>query len=186
MKVAILATSRSGHNWIGEMIKSWGPYDEVMPLTNVEPHLLYQHDITGVRKVIVIRDFKNFLASSLKALNFYGETWKVNIARKIKAYRTIVEEIKMPKYYRPHTVIYYDIFIRERDYRKKICQELGGEYTEDKLGFVPNEGNGSSFDGFEYQGIGQRMKNRQRHEQILETEWVDVYNELLKENEDVI
>ena len=185
MKLALLATSRSGHNFVADMIESWLPDVKIHNLENVLPETLHQHDIDGARRVIVIREFKNFLASSLKALNIKGDTWDVNIARKIKAYRAIKAEIDEPKYFGFFTVIEYDKFVEDQEYRKQICKELGGEYNEDKLGIVPNEGNGSSFDGFMYQGVGHKMKTRERYKEILNTDWADIYNRLLDENKDL-
>lgn len=186
MKISILSTSRSGHNFIKEVIKSWLPDITFEMLENVLPEHIYQHDTQGSKKLIVIRDFKNFLASSLKALSLTNGTWEVNIARKIEAYRTIKKEAENPKYYENATVIYYNRFVEDQDYRIVLCNELGGEYTEKKLGFVPNEGNGSSFNGFEFQGKGQRMKTQERYLEILETEWKDIYNDILKENKDLV
>jgi len=184
MKVSILSTSRSGHNFIKAMIKSWLPDVEFEMLENVLPTHVYQHDTKGTKKLIVIRDFKNFLASSLKALSLTNGTWEVNIARKIEAYKAIKAEAENPKYYKNATVIDYDKFVADEEYRENICDDVGGEYTEKKLNYVPNEGNGSSFDGFELQGKGQTMNTRERHLEILETEWKDIYLTLMKEYED--
>ena len=184
MEIAVLSTSRSGHNFIIEMIKSWLPGVKIQKLENAIPEDLHYHQVGGKKKLIVIRDFKNFLASSLKALTS-ASPWRENIEGKINAYRLIKEEAKHPKYYIHSTVIYYDKFVKDRKYREALCKELGGEYTEEKLNYVPNEGNGSSFNGFELQGKGSEMATRDRHKEILKTEWANIYKDLLEQNKDL-
>jgi len=184
-KISLLSTSRSGHNFVKEVIQSWLPGIEFIVLENVLSENIHQYPIKGTKKLIVIRDFENFLASSLKSLNINGETWKVNIDRKIAAYRSILGEVKHPTNYKHARVIDYITFVKSRVYREDLCRELGGTYTEEKLGHVPNEGNGSSFDGFELQGKGQEMRTWERKIEILNTEWAKIYKTLLKENKDL-
>lgn len=184
-KISLLATSRSGHNFIKEVIESWLPGIEFVMLENVLSEHIHQYPTKGTKKLIIIRDFENFLASSLKALGINNGTWDVNIDRKIKAYRSILGEIKEPTNFKNARVVDYTAFMKNEAYRRELCEELGGTYTEEKLNYVPNEGNGSSFDGFELQGRGQEMRTWERKIEILQTEWADIYLTLLKENKDL-
>jgi len=190
-KLAILATSRSGHNFIGGVIHSWFDYKpELVHMTNALPENIVEYGLENEDKlIIVIRDFPNFLASSLKSyLDFHGAEsgkWAVSIAHKIKAYKAILKYAMHPeKYYYPDVIISYQWFAKSRTYREAICKKLGGIYTEERLGFVSSEGNGSSWDKLSYQGKGNEMRTGDRAEQILETEWAPIYIGVLEDNAD--
>jgi hypothetical protein len=149
---------------------------------------LYNLDPRGLR-TIVIRDFKNTLASSIKSyLGTHGHdsAWRENFKITIGSYWAQVEEAITGEYYDAHTIIYYDRFCEDQAYREGICELLGGTYSESRMGFVSSEGAGSSFDKLTLQGEGQKMRTRERHEQILETEWADVYQEVLGENKELM
>jgi len=192
VELSMLSTTISGHTFIKEVIESWGDYN-IIVMENTLPKEIYKYrlDVDNL-KVIVIRDFRNFLASSIKSkVNAYEMSsnfvWSEEyLVPHITAYRAIIEEAIYKEYYDADVVISYDIFCEDQTYRKGICDLLGGTYTEERLGFVPKEGNGSSFDQLSMQGEGQKMKTRDRHEQILETEWAEVYLKLLNENEDLM
>jgi hypothetical protein len=189
VELSILSTTRSGHNFIKEVIESWGDYkvtvmERALPINIHQYHL----DPRGLR-VIVIRDFKNCIASSIKSfLDAHGRDsgWRDNISTTVDAYWAQVEEAIIEEYYDAHTIIYYDRFCEDQTYREVICALLGGTYTESRLGYVSNEGNGSSWDKLSLQGEGQKMRTRDRHEQILETEWVDIYTQVLEENKELM
>jgi len=196
-KLGILATSRSGHNWVGEVIHSWfetsveGYWPDVVHMTNALPENIEEYGLENEDKlIIVIRDFPNFLASSLKTfLDAHGaeneELWRASIGQKIKAYKAILEYAMDPKkYYYPDAIISYQHFTKSRKYREAICKKLGGIYTEKALGFVSTEGMGSSWDKLEYQGRGQEMDVHRRCEQIFDTEWESIYIGVYKDNEE--
>ena len=188
MELSILSTTRSGHNFIKEVIESWGDYN-VTVMERAMPEHIYQYklDSKGLR-VIVIRDFKNCVASSIKSYLSKPAgregPWRDNFKVTFGSYWAHVKEAVNPEYYDAHLIIYYDRFCEDQAYRESICAQLGGKYTEDRLGFVSNEGHGSSWDKLTMQGEGQKMKTRNRHEQILETEWVDIYLQVLEENKE--
>jgi len=50
----------------------------------------------------------------------------------------------------------YNKWIFDRSYRKEICQNLGGTYTEGTLDVIPKQGFGSSFEGWR----GKHLKDR--------------------------
>ena len=185
----MLSTTRSGHNFIKEVIESWGDYD-ITVMENCLPEKVYQYklDMRSPR-VIVIREFRNFVASSIKSYaDAHGPTsaWRESIDYKVNAYRAILEEAKTKEYYDADIVIFYDEFCESQKYRQWVCRQLGGTYTEERLGFVSNEGDGSSFDKLSMQGEGDKMKTRDRYKQILETRWAYMYLEVLGANEDLV
>lgn len=47
----------------------------------------------------------------------------------------------------PASVILFNRWVEDREYRKQICASLGGTYSEATLDDVPKAGGGSSFDG---------------------------------------
>ena len=189
-KLSMLSTTRSGHNFIKGVIESWLPGVKITVMENALPEHVYQYKLDAHSlRVIVIRDFRDFLASSLKSkLDFCGLSgpWRESIELKIKVYRAILVESIEPEFYDADVVIRYEQFCIDRFYRQLICDQLRGTYTEDMLGHVSDEGNGSSFDKLEYQGKGQEMTTRARHVQILETEWADQYREYLALNDDLV
>jgi hypothetical protein len=190
MKLSILSTTRSGHNFIKEVIESWVPGIVITVMENTLPENIYQYKLDAhSSRVIVVRDFKNFLASSIKikADNFGPDgTLRESMEHKLVAYRAILGEALTGHYYDADMIISYDRFCEDQNYRQGICAQLGGTYTEDRLGFVSDEGNGSSFDKFTMQGKGDQMETRSRHEQILKTKWAYIYLELLEENTDLV
>lgn len=174
----VIGTSRSGHSWVYEVIKSWLPEEEIKLFTNLSKEDL--NNIFPVSAVKVVREFDNFLASSIMALAPVKTKEKLEIAmrRRIEAWKAI-------KDYDCYVSINYDRFVIDREYREAICQVLYGKYTEEKLGYVPSDSKGSSFDQLKYQGEGYKMKVLDRKNQILETEYKDIYLKYLKEYGDI-
>lgn len=189
-EIAMLSTTRSGHNFIKEVIESWVPGVKITVLERTLPEHIYQYKLNPHTSVVlVIRDFRNFLASSIMSyLTEHGRNsaWRENIELSIKAYKAQIEEVFDRQYVDLNMIIFYDQFCIDQDYRQEICKELGGEYTEERLNYVSSEGNGSSFDNLKYQGKGSQMKTRERHLQILDTEWVDIYQEMFKKYEPLL
>ena len=48
--ISVLATARSGHHWVGSVIKSWFTDEEVSYLTNVLPTDLKNHKIGKIKQ----------------------------------------------------------------------------------------------------------------------------------------
>jgi len=115
-----------------------------------------------------------------------GSAWRENIELGVSAYKAQIEEVFDKEYVDIDMIIFYDQFCTDQDYRQEICKELGGKYTEERLDYVSSEGNGSSFDKFKYQGKGSQMKTRERYIQILDTEWVDIYQEMFNKYESLL
>lgn len=190
MKISVLATVRSGHNFIIQNIRSWFKEDikvidiEDVTLDNIQFYDTKRSDY----KIIVVRSFLNFLASVIKwEINRNGltEETKSRVVRRVLIYNEILEEITSPKHFNADLVIFYDRFCKDQVYRQYICKQLNGEYNENKLNYVSEEGNGSSFDGFSYQGKGSKMKTTDRFLQI-EDEHKVIFEEIVEQNKDVL
>ena len=190
MKLSMLSTTRSGHNFIKEVIESWGDYN-ITVMERTMPDQIHQYNLNPRDlRVIVIRDFKNCLASSVMSYLSKpypsNQLWRDNFKVTFGAYWAQVKEAVESEYYDAHVIIYYDRFCEDQAYRRGICARLGGTYTEDRMGFVSSEGDGSSWDKLTLQGEGQKMRTRDRHEQILETEHADVYLQVLEEYKELM
>lgn len=75
---------------------------------------------------------------------------------------------------------YYDEFFLSREYRKNICDKVGGTYNESKLNKVTRAGKYSTFDGEKFQGRAQQMNVLERYK-----EWKpehDKYLHILREH----
>jgi len=71
--------------------------------------------------------------------------------------------------------IYYNDFFKSNEYRKSICENLGGVYNESELNYVTKGGGYSTFDKDKFQGSGQQMNVLERYK-----EWKPEHHEYLK------
>jgi len=155
-----IATKRSGHTWVGRMIKSWLPDAKYHDLENAPP----ARAVTPVNDgfmVFQLRDFLNWFAS------YYTHQNKHNGYKIVKHYQNMMQVFYHPNRLSDNTVrVYYDDFFCQKSYRESICNQLGGIYTERELDGVKNNGNGSSFDGMSYDGNAQEMDVLYRYQQV--------------------
>ena len=106
--------------------------------------------ITG-RKVIIIRDPRNMVASRLKIMK------NININK-------LPYKLKIWEYHALDTVAYkiiFDKWFLDEKYREKICDDLGLTFTDEGLNEVFLHG-ASSFDEFKFDGNAQSMKVTER------------------------
>jgi hypothetical protein len=188
-QIVTLSTSRSGHNFILNNVLSWFPGKNFIHynLENTLPHLIPTQNLKPGIRLIIVRDFMNWLASLhihlWDNIGLREEAYWGNIDKKIQAYEAILSEMMNPDKHRTlknaHG-IYYDWFFNDRSYREMICDEVGGEYNEDKIDVVPPNGRYSSFDGDSFNNEGSKMKVLNRFEQIMDTEHKDAYVKLIK------
>lgn len=76
--------------------------------------------------------------------------------------------------------IYYDDFFISQEYRKNICDQIGGVYNEDVLNIVTPEGRYSSFDKDKFQNNAQNMNVLERWK---EWNYNKEYADLLKNHD---
>ena len=81
----------------------------------------------------------------------------------LNAWLSNAREVKGETNYLPQfTKIYYDEFVVSREYRMKICREIGGTYNENVLNKVAAGGGGSTFDKKFFDGRASQMKVLER------------------------
>jgi len=156
-KIYHIAVKRSGHIWVGQMIKSWLKSDMKYHDLENRPVAKSIEKSDGV-VVLQLRDFLNWYSSY-----FVHRGGKVNI-KIVKRYEELMQVFYSPE---DQVIrIMYDDFVQSLEYRKNICQQLEGRYNEIKLDSVRNSGGGSSFDGIKYNGNAQKMNVLKRYKQV--------------------
>jgi len=189
-RITTLAMARSGHNFVLQNVLSWLDNHQRYVHHNLESidpaRLTTNHLKHGGIKLLIYRDFDDWLASLIMKSYKNRPTRSMNdiptyIDNNCKKYWAVIQEVKSPKYYTPRTVIHYDEFVESRKYRQKICDELKGAYSEDRLDYVPPNGFHSSFDGKKYQGKGSQMNVLDRVSDIMKTDHKDFYLKMMKE-----
>ena len=150
-----IAPKRSGHVFVGNMIKSWCPDSRYYELENKAP----RKNEEGKIAVLQTRDLLNWLASYTN-----NKTLKQYNTRPIRAWYAITRAIWPDNF--NAVKIYYDRFVVDQEYRKSICNQLGGTYNEDLLLQVVDNGDGSSFDGIEFDGKADKMQVLTRYKQV--------------------
>ena len=114
----------------------------------------------GFTPIIIIREFKNWLASVCKMQG----NCQVPILDIDKYYSHFTEPNICGfsgEGYNPH-IILYDKWCIDADYRREICYNLNLKYTNCGFRDVSDNGGGSSFDGTEFHGRAQEMKTGER------------------------
>jgi len=197
----IIANSRSGHNFIKSNIESWfGDRYFYVNLEGEDPQNFLKHETAnGISsetyslslKVVCIRDLLNWYASSAFIFmndkeNLETFDWLASQKHIINAKKATEVWLKIAKeflgvtnYMNDSVGIYYDEFFFSREYRKSICNKLGGEYNEKMLNFVT----WSSFDGGNFQDRTQEMKVLERYKIWDETNEHRHILKILKDHE---
>ena len=193
--VIVVAPSRSGHNFIKEQLKSWSEGDLlVWGFEGIEPSRYAEHKKNRVQRgktidfnlettnMIHTRDLLNWWASMLTYKMTRG-TYRgyEQLEGMIGIWNKITLEGFGETDIIPNKLLcVFDRFVEDQDYRKMICEYVGGDYSEEKLNFVPEAGSGSSFDKMRLQGEGSNMKTLERYEQVLNSAINDLYISCLK------
>jgi len=189
--ITTLSMARSGHNFILKNVLSWfqdGDKYVHHNLENIKPQdLMPSHLSHPGKKLLIWRDFDDWIASSITKAHKIGATRHVSdipayVNKIVAGWKAIRAEAKSPHYYNAHCVIHYDEFVKYRDYRKFLCAELGGEYSEEMLNVVPRNGHYSSFDADKFQGRGSQMNVLNRAKDILNTPYKDLYLKIMEEH----
>jgi len=182
--------ARSGHNFVLQNVLSWmkdGDRRVHVNLESIRPIDLRENHLKwGGPKLLIWRDFDDWLASSImksfKTEPVKKEGYMPNYIKKIiTAYDAIMQEAKRPHYYKNSVVIHYDEFVEFAAYRQDICSKIRGEYSEEKLNFVPPNGHHSSFDGDKFKQSGSKMNVLNRVDDILNSEHAGFYLAVMKQ-----
>lgn len=146
---------------------NWRPIHEYMDIDYDDARPTWNH-------VFIIRSFKNWLASVVKAhetacakdpdnpiLTCY------NVHQDIEKYRSYLNWASTMAFsgregFDPHIVV-YDKWVQDKQYRKKLVKSLGlPKFTDAGFKDVPQNCGGSSFDGLEFNGKADEMKVLER------------------------
>ena len=134
--------------------------------------------IDGFTTVILIREYKNWLASVLKSYNRVLIQQDMRIVMKdIRKYVSIITNKE------GLNVIHYDKWCVSSDYRKGICKKLDLTYTNAGFKDVSSNGGGSSFDGIRFDGKADKMNTLDRWK---EYQYDDLFIAMLDAFPDVI
>jgi len=192
--IILLASSRSGHNFTGFMIRSWCPDDRFFQFEAISPEDFERNKdrrnvCRGIETITVIqvRDYLNFSASWVKFCLNRGDAWKEdNILNMLDTWLKITKEAMYDSDYIGNKItLIYDQFVQNESYRKAVCSLLDGEYSEAGLEIVATGGQGSSFDHFTLQGNGSAMKVVDRWEWWLSEE-AEEFLHLLKVKKNIL
>lgn len=164
-----IAPKRSGHAWIGNMIKSWIPGDVYHDCENKLPEK-FKINPKGVVVVLQTRDLLNWYASC------YHQRKRLSNKIVLK-WITITREFYFNRHLKQYEVVHilYDDFFRSEEYRQSICRKLGGVYTNERLNVVLENGNGSSFDGYQFDGAAQEMNVLSRYKQVPSEIYIELF-----------
>jgi len=176
-----IAPSRTGHTWIGQMIQSWCPDSEYHNLENFDPAAATYFSKKDCVIVLQIRDLLNWYASCLAM----RDTLEKIHVEWMNGYKKIIQEFYVPTYLKDHTVVYvtYDTFFIDQDYRKRVCFELGGIYSEEKLEVIEGYAR-SSFSKYSHNGEAQEMTVLNRYTQVRDN--LQAYRSLFKAHPDLL
>ena len=158
-----IVTKRSGSVWVGNMIQSWCSDVSFTKFENVYPITFHNAAQSGVI-ILQTRDLLNWYASYITVKK--GK--KLGPTRIIQSWFAVATEFYKPFYLKEYTVVrvMYEDFFKNRDYRKDICAQLGGVYSEEKLQEMSIGSDGSSFTKMEMDGDTQSMPVLERYKMI--------------------
>ena len=157
----------------------------------MQAHSQYNPD----KKIIIIREFKNWIASLVKhmqssrAITKKKQQWlsdsKTQEQKSLMHIylRTYLEHAQYFLSSNDYTTILYDKWFSDEDYRKQIVSELGLEFTDMGRDKVSKHGRGSSFDGLDYNGKALEMNVLERYKTMIND---DEYIEYISNNQEAL
>ena len=128
--------------------------------------------------ILIVRNFKNWLASIFKNSRSVEYLTKQSIQWKIYANEAIDQQLVDNKY-----IILFDKWFKSKAYREKICFDLDLDFTDTAINSMLYHGWGSSFDGLKYDGNASQMKVLDRWKNFENDE---LFNNLLNKFNDCI
>lgn len=124
-RIRVNATSRSGHNFVIDMMKSWNPTLEVVDSENP----VFIPDT--INNFVCVRDYLDTIASlslmGFRSMEKVIDSWGVIAG----AYINSTDKGRAFK---------YEDFLLNKDQRLEVCQKVEGAYNEDKLHAIPDNG----------------------------------------------
>ena len=136
---------------------------------------------SGTELVVILRDFKNWVASYIKMAGRDGKPYdKLINDKKIDTYKDHC------KFFFESSDIKYILFNRwfsSKEYRRELAEWLGLYFTDAAINQGSPFGGGSSFDKMEYLKTASLMKVNDRYKQMEDH---PVYNRIIKENQEAL
>jgi len=118
--------------------------------------------------IIFLRDYYNWLASSIKAGENRFGSWTNRRGKPemsvIELWKQYAEEFTNKSILKPnsHYVSYNDWHL-SKDYRKEVCEALGFTFTDKGINKVPEFGGGSSYSNTKHNGqANEKLKTTER------------------------
>lgn len=137
------------------------------PLVNIKNPLRFGD-------IIIIRDFYNMIASRLQRLHnldqigrraaIHNVDW-LTVKAVWSEYAALALSFESGDPLSP-TVINYNDWFSDNDYREQLAAILGISNSTESLGTVPEFGKGSSFDGLALNGLARQMNVLNRWQQL--------------------
>ena len=128
--------------------------------------------LDGCKKILLVRSAKNFVASSLQRKVNPPDAGATDVAyhlaERMKLWKQHAREALDPN--SDWYVIKFDNWFSDKEYRRKICDDLGLQFTDNGLNSVMNFGSGSSFDRQSFDNNAQSMKVLERWKQYHDQE----------------
>jgi len=170
--ISHLVTKRSGSVWVGNMVRSWCPEAQFTNYENVSPIDFCNVVKSGV-VILQTRDLLNWYASYI-----FSKRKKTASANICLSWMAIASEFYIPVYLKDHKVVHvmYDDFFKSQDYRKDVCAQLDGVYSEEKLQVMGHGAGGSSFTKMEMDGRAQSMPVLERYRMVDPSLYVGLFN----------
>lgn len=130
----------------------------------------------NIYPIILLRDFKNWIASCLKRREATGDARDVyemlnspgyNDRKdfkpsRIELFKQQLEECVSPSIIKNLIPVKYNEWVCSKDYRKDIAKKLNINFTDEGILEVAKAGGGSTFDGYNYQHKANQMNVLER------------------------
>ena len=125
------------------------------PVQNVLDGCHFCQNIVDPTIIVIIRDWRNYVASHIKHwendVSGGDPAWKRVRTNSFKEYADYFLDES------PYYPILFDAWFSNKEYRVKICEDLGLHFTDIGKQSVSDFGGGSSFDLQEFDGKAEKM-----------------------------
>lgn len=137
--------------------------------------LLKNPELEFDNNIIILQDGES-KTEFLKRKTSQKYSISFNLSKGMDKWLEYAKEFMGETNYLPQFVkIYYNDFFKSNEYRKGICEKIGGGYNEIELNNVTRCGGYSTFDKDKFQGRGQQMNVMERYK-----EWKPEHRDYLK------
>ena len=132
--------------------------------------------------VVILRDFKNWVASCVKMAQRDSQVLKEEILSD-KTIKLYMDHCKHYHVLDGENYILFNRWVRDKGYRREIAEKLGLEFTDSALNQLSPFGGGSSFSNMTYLKTANTMKVNDRYRDMAGS--AD-YEDIIKENREAL